>query len=263
MLLSIAGFDPSSGAGVSADLKTAAAHGYFAIACITALTVQSTQGVARVVPVDPEIVHETLERLAKDFELAAIRIGMLGSGAVATVVADFIDSLGQDRSPVVVLDPILRASSGAALVDEAGVEILRSRLLAVADVITPNHREAQILAGLAEESDFRAAAGALHRMGAANVVVTGGELDPPRDLLSIANPLTATRQIELTYARVESAATHGTGCAFATSLACELGAGVELEEAVRLAHNYVAGAIKAAQPLGRGHGPLHHLYRLG
>src|SRR6185312_2522085 len=127
VVLTIAGFDPSSGAGITADLKTIAAHHLYGVACITALTVQSTQGVRRVEPLDPKLVRETLETLIADVPPAAVKIGMLGTGAVAEVVADFLSSFSLRN---VVLDPVLRASSGVNLLDEAGFRTHRDRLLA-------------------------------------------------------------------------------------------------------------------------------------
>src|SRR3569832_909915 len=132
IILSIAGFDPSSGAGVTADIKTAAAHGCYAIACITALTVQSTLGVRRVEAARAETVAETLAELASDMEMSTVKIGMLGSGAVARAVVAFLE---QRRPKNVVLDPILRSSSGTELLDAAGVEVLKNRLLPLADVV--------------------------------------------------------------------------------------------------------------------------------
>src|SRR5271156_4304657 len=144
VVLSVAGYDPSSGAGITADIKTAASLGCYCVTCITALTVQSTQGVFGVQPLAPELVVRTLEALADDVEIAAVRLGMLGSGAVATAVAGFLESR---RLPNVVLDPVIRASSGAALLDEAGVEMLRTKLMPLCDVITPNIDEAAALVG--------------------------------------------------------------------------------------------------------------------
>ena len=135
VVLSIAGYDPSSGAGITADIKTAAALGCYAVTCITALTVQSTQGVFAVRPLAPELVSQTLAALADDFDIAAVRIGMLGSAEVAAAVAGFLDSR---RLPNVVLDPVIRSSSGAGLLDEAGLEFLRGAMLPLCDVITPN-----------------------------------------------------------------------------------------------------------------------------
>ena len=144
VVLTIAGFDPSSGAGITADIKVIAAHNCFGVACPTALTVQSTRGVRRVEPLDPSLVSETLAELASDFTVGAVHIGMLGSGKVALAVADF---LAQARLPHVVLDPILKSSSGADLVDATAVEVMIERLFPLAELVTPNLDEAVILAG--------------------------------------------------------------------------------------------------------------------
>ena len=144
VVLTIAGFDPSSGAGITADIKVIAAHNCFGIACPTALTVQSTRGVRRMEPLDPSLVSETLAELASDFTVGAVHIGMLGSGKVALAVADF---LAQARLPHVVLDPILKSSSGADLVDASAVEVMIDRLFPLAELVTPNLDEAVALAG--------------------------------------------------------------------------------------------------------------------
>jgi len=260
VVLTIAGFDPSSGAGVTADIKTIAAHGCYGVSCITALTVQSTTGVRRVEPVSHELIGETLAELVADLEIAAVHVGMLGSDKVASTVADF---LAAQRNPNVVLDPILRSSSGADLLDPAGKRLLIERLLPLAAVVTPNIDEAAVMTGLevANPGQMRAAARKLHEMGAAAVVVTGGHLDQAVDLLSF----TSKRGIEeevFKSPRLRSNSTHGTGCAFATSIACHLALGRGLPEAVLLAKAYVASAISHAHPLGRGTGPVHHLYRM-
>jgi len=145
VILTIAGFDPSSGAGITADIKTIAAHGCYGIAAITALTVQSTVGVRQVFPVDPHLLRDSLEELTADVKVSTVHIGMLGSGEVASQVAEFLEG----SSPAhVVLDPILRASSGTALLDTLGIEILTQKLLPLATVITPNVDEAAALTGL-------------------------------------------------------------------------------------------------------------------
>src|SRR5207248_326925 len=145
VVLTIAGFDPSSGAGVTADIKTIAAHGCYGVACITALTVQSTGGVARVQPLDPKLVTSTLRELAADLDLAAVKIGMLGSAGVVAAVADFLERADIGN---VVLDPILKSSSGAALLDAAGAKLMKERLLPMATVVTPNLDEASEIAGM-------------------------------------------------------------------------------------------------------------------
>jgi hydroxymethylpyrimidine/phosphomethylpyrimidine kinase len=260
VVLTIAGFDPSSGAGVSADIKTIAAHGCYGIACITALTVQSTAGVRRVEAVDAGLVAETLAELASDVQIAAVHIGMLGSAKVVRAVVDFLVA---HKIPNVVLDPVLKSSSGTALVDAAGVRLLIDKLLPLATIVTPNIDEASSLTGLpvTDPEQMRAAARKLHEMGASAVVVTGGHLEKAIDLLSF----TGSRGIEqelFKSARLKSSSTHGTGCAFATAVACHLAMGRGLPEAVLLAKAYVAAAIGNAHPLGHGIGPVHHLYRM-
>src|SRR5690349_14242186 len=145
VVLTIAGFDPSSGAGVTADIKTIAAHGCYGVSCITALTVQSTAGVRRVEACDPGFIKDTLEELAADLEIQGVHLGMLGSGAVGKAVAEF---LAGAKLRNIVLDPILRSSSGANLIDAAGRQVLLERLLPLSSVITPNVEEAAVLTGL-------------------------------------------------------------------------------------------------------------------
>jgi hydroxymethylpyrimidine/phosphomethylpyrimidine kinase len=264
VVLTIAGFDPSSGAGITSDIKTIAAHLCYGVACITALTVQSTAGVLRSEPLDATLVRETLDELAADFELSAIHIGMLGSASVASAVADFLAGFVLRRKTVaIVLDPVFQASSGAPLLDAPGMRILQQRLLPLATVITPNLEEASSLTGFAVGNldDMRQAAGKLHEMGARGVVVTGGHLDPAADLLSFDTSLGVQQEVFKSQ-RQKSNSTHGTGCAFATSIACHLAEGRGLPEAVLSAKAYVSAAISNAYPLGRGIGPLHHLYRM-
>ncbi len=260
VVLTIAGFDPSSGAGVTADIKTIAAHGCYGVACITAMTVQSTAGVRRLEAVDPALVTDTLQELATDIPIAAVRIGMLGNGKVVKAVAEF---LARTHLPNVVLDPILKSSSGADLLDAAGTKVLIEKLLPLAAVITPNVDEASVLTGLKVSNleEMRAAAAKLREMGSSAVVVTGGHLEKAIDLLSF----TSKRGVEEEVFKAErqrSTSTHGTGCAFATAMACHLALDRGLAEAALLAKTYVSAAIAAGHPLGRGTGPVHHLYRM-
>jgi hydroxymethylpyrimidine/phosphomethylpyrimidine kinase len=263
VVLTIAGFDPSSGAGITADIKTIAAHSCYGVACITALTVQSTAGVRRVSGVDPEIIKETLAELVADIEIAAVHIGMLGTRPAARVVADFLTSV---KLPNIVLDPVLKSSSGADLLDKQGLKILTETLLPMAAVITPNIDEAAALTGMPVTNldQMRQAAAKLHSMGSTGVVITGGHLDKAIDLLSFTGTRQGTQiQQEVFKAdRQKSSSTHGTGCAFSTAIACHLAQGRDLPEAVLLAKAYVRAAIMNAYPLGRGVGPVHHLYRM-
>jgi hydroxymethylpyrimidine/phosphomethylpyrimidine kinase len=260
VVLTIAGFDPSSGAGITADIKTIAAHDCYGVCCISALTVQSTQGVRRVEGLDPKIIHETLQELASDFEIAAVHIGMLGNERVVNAVAGFLD---HSRLPHVVLDPILKSSSGAELLDAAATRLMIAKLVPLAEVVTPNLDEASVFAGIAVTNldEMRVAAARLHSLGAPNVVVTGGHLDKATDLLSFRTSR-GTEQEVFKADRQRSNSTHGTGCAFATALACHLAHGRGIPEAVLLSKAYVAAAIANAHPMGRGTGPLHHLYRM-
>lgn len=260
VVLSIAGFDPSSGAGVTADIKTIAAHGCYGLGCITALTVQSTAGVRRVEAVSPDLITQTLKELVSDIEIAAIRIGMLGSARVVKAVAEF---LGERKPPNVVLDPIVKSSSGADLLDTAGARLLAEKLLPLASVVTPNVDEASALTGLAVRNpeQMRAAANKLHELGSAAVVITGGHLEKAIDLLSFISKRGPEQEI-FKSARLRSNSTHGTGCAFATSIACHLALGRGLPDAVLLAKAYVTATISNAHPLGHGTGPVHHLYRM-
>lgn len=265
IVLSIAGFDPCSGAGITADVKTLAAHGCYGLACITALTVQSTTGVTEVQPVAAKLVAGTLRELAEDFQISAVRIGMLGSGEVVGAVAAFLQEF---NLPNVVLDPIFKSSSGTPLLESAAINRLREALLPLATVITPNVDEAFTLTGLPVNNiaEMRIAAAKLHQLGARQVVVTGGDITGGNlakaiDLLSIQTA-SGCEQVEFASERVRSNSTHGTGCAFASSLAANLALGKQLSDAVVLSKAYVKKAIAQAHPLGKGHGPLNHLYRL-
>jgi hydroxymethylpyrimidine/phosphomethylpyrimidine kinase len=268
VVLSIAGYDPSSGAGITADIKTAAAFGCYAVTCVTALTVQSTQGVFSVEPVRPEMVRDILTRLRQDFEIAAARIGMLGSGEVADEVANFLE---QEKLPNVVLDPVLRSSSGKSLINAAGIDTLRRRLLPRADLVTPNTEEAAILAGVdplrpvssweSAEPRISELAARLHALGTGGVLITGGHLTEPVDFLSIQQPDGSRLVREFAGKHLNSRSTHGTGCALATALACLLAQGTDPVAAVAEAKEYVRQAIQQAEPIGKGVGPIKHLYR--
>ena len=280
IILTIAGFDPSSGAGVTADIKTIAAHACYGVACITAMTVQSTSGVKRVETLDPALVSDTLEELAADLDIAAVHIGMLGSGKVVKAVADFLSRRPASqpgnrpgsrpqkaRLPNIVLDPVLKASSGADLLDAAGTRLMIERLIPLADVVTPNVDEAAVITGLKVEDldEMRAASAKLHDLGASAVVITGGHLEKAIDLLSFTSQRGTEQQIEQEVFKAErqrSNSTHGTGCAFATAMACHLAMDRGLAEAALLAKTYVTAAISNGHPLGRGTGPVHHLYRM-
>jgi hydroxymethylpyrimidine/phosphomethylpyrimidine kinase len=251
VILAIGGFDPSSGAGVTADLQTFASHGCFGISAITALTVQNTQAVKRVEPVSPNLIRQSLFVLADDFEIAAIKVGMLADAEVARVVAMFLEYV-QPR--ILVVDPVLRSSSGAALLDEAGLEVLAQRIFPLATVITPNSEELGVMISAPVSTAEQASRGKwLLKTGAKNVIVTGGHLPENADLLF----LSSGEEVQIPGERVDSTSTHGTGCAFASSIACNMALGMDVEMAAYRAKEFVREAIRTAPGLGKGRGPLN------
>ena len=251
VVLSIAGHDPSSGAGITADIKTIAAQGCYGVTCITALTVQSTLGVTRVDPVEGRMITEALEQLMDDLEISAVKIGMLGSAEAAKCVAAFLKRYSIKH---VVLDPIIRSSSGAELISRDGLQVMKDRILGRASVITPNIDEAAALTGVAVSTmdEMELAAVRLHEMGVRNVIITGGHLDPPHDLVSKED----RRTTMLEGTKIPGQSTHGTGCAFSTSLACHLAKGSDLLTGAKAAKHYVENALRKAPPIGKGVGPV-------
>lgn len=228
-----------------------AAHGCYGITCVTALTVQSTRGVKRVDPVEGRVITEALEQLMDDLDIAAVKIGMLGSAEAAKSVAAFL----KRHSPrYVVLDPIIRSSSGAELISKEGLQVMKERIVNRASVITPNIDEAAALTGLtvATTDEMQTAATRLHEMGARNVIITGGHMDPPNDLVSREDRSVTV----LNGGKVLGTSTHGTGCAFSTALACNLALGNDLITAAKAAKHYVETALRKAPAVGKGTGPI-------
>jgi hydroxymethylpyrimidine/phosphomethylpyrimidine kinase len=262
VVLTIAGFDPTAGAGLSADLKTFAAHGCYGVAALTSLALQDTGKVHAVEPVKPEVLRQQLEQLLSDFSIAAVKIGMLATRAHVRVVAEVLEKVLEKKklSPV-VLDPVLRSTSGAELLDAKGTEELRSRLLKLARVVTPNRWEAGVLTGMEvrNRDALQAAAQKLQEMGARAVVITGGGEEKPVDLFYDFND--GESFTEFAGEKVRSENTHGTGCAFSSALAANLAHGRALADSVVLAKAYVTEAIKKGHALGKGKGLLNHFYR--
>ena len=220
ILLTIAGFDPSCGAGVSADLKTFAAHNCYGIAAITALTVQSTQGVRSVHPTPAPTLRAQLDALAEDCHIAAVKIGMLGTKANAVAVADFID---KNKFAHIVLDPVTKPTAGSPeLIDEGGLKFLRDEFIRRATVITPNIPEAEFLTGITikDVADMRTAALKLGEQGARAVIVTGGHMERPVDVVWEGGEVT-----QLAGDAVKSENTHGSGCTFSSAIAAQLALG--------------------------------------
>ena len=255
--LTVAGSDSSGGAGIQADLKTFAALGVYGLSAITAVTAQSTMGVQDVATLSADFVTTQIEAVAGDIRVDAVKTGMLVNAAIVEAVAAAIKSL---ELPHVVVDPVMVAKNGARLLDEDGVMMMRSELLARAEVVTPNIPEAEVLSGrpIASIEEARAAAYEIHQLGGSAVVITGGHApgDEIVDLLYDGHGFT-----ELHVMRIATANTHGTGCTFASAIAAFLARGHSVIDAVVDAQLYVRGAIEHSFSVGRGPGPLHHFWR--
>ncbi len=261
----IAGFDASSGAGVTADLMTFAAHGLFGCSVPTALTVQSTMGVAEIEAVRPAFFRHSVDHLFLDLPPSGVKIGMVGGPETAAIVGDFLRRMQESSvrvSPVpVVYDPVLRSSSGRELYPGSEMHMLHDLLLPEVDWLTPNWGELAVLTAtsIATLTDAeRAARLLLARYPKLNVVVTGGDQASPTELM-----ITSDGEIEvLSGEHIATTSTHGTGCAFSSALLAGLVNGLGAEKAVREAKAYVAGALRHAPGLGGGKGPLDLLWPL-
>jgi hydroxymethylpyrimidine/phosphomethylpyrimidine kinase len=262
--LTIAGSDPSGGAGIQADLKTFAAHEVYGASAITALTVQSTRGVESIAPLEADLVTAQIEAIAGDLAIDATKIGMLATAAIVEAVAAAIKAL---ELPLVVIDPVLVSTSGAPLLDDDGLRMMCSELLPVARVVTPNIPEAEAMSGRRIDSadSVRDAARRLHDLGAAAVIVTGGHIrwDGERSAGDVVDVLFDGHAFhESRVARVRGFETHGTGCTFASAVAASLARGLALPDAAARAQQYVAGAIAHAPGIGHGRRPLQHFWQM-
>jgi hydroxymethylpyrimidine/phosphomethylpyrimidine kinase len=252
--LTIAGSDSGAGAGIQADLKTFSAFGVYGLTVVTAVTAQNTLGVRAVQEIDPRIVSAQLDAVAEDFPIGALKTGMLSSAAIIETVAA---GIRQHRLGPLVVDPVMIAKSGDRLLREDAVTALRETLLPLADLVTPNIPEAEVLAGrlIRTREDRLAAARAIMEMGARAVVIKGGhtEDDPIMDLLVFENGVREFRA-----PRIVTTSTHGTGCTFSAAITAGLAATRDLAVAVADARAYLTRSLTAAPGVGRGHGPLGH-----
>ena len=268
-ILAIAGFDPSSGAGVTADLAVIAAHGHFGISAITALTVQSTLGVKAVQPVDPKLLEETLDYLVADLRPDGIKIGMLASEENVRVVAKFLHQFQRENGGTtipVVLDPVMRSSSGREVLSTAAIAAMKKELLHLVSWVTPNTMELAILderlVTTPEEMEVAAISLTQEWVDLA-VAATGGHMGSGADDILDIIIETHGKGGEWQYGtRIESRSTHGTGCAYSTALLCGLVANETDFRAARAAKEYVAEAILRAEPIGQGKGPMNLLWPL-
>ena len=254
VVMAVGGFDPSGGAGLLADIKTIAAMGCYGVAAVTSLTVQNTVGVYDACHQAARLVGAQLHVLFDDFEVRAVKTGMLPSVETVEEVASQLTGRGQT---LLVVDPVLRSSTGSDLAASAR-EAITSLLFPLSTLVTPNCAEAFAITGI-EVSDRKSMATAARKIlgiGAAAVLVKGGDLQLGEESVDLL--LTQQDQIEITGPRIASRNTHGTGCTLASAIASLLSRGFDLETAIRTAKTYVAEGIKSAPGLGKGFGPLNH-----
>lgn len=257
-VLIAAGSDSGGGAGIQADIKTVTALGAYAMTAITALTAQDTNGVAGVLDVDPAFIVQQMTMVLDDIGADAIKTGMLHNVATIDAVAGVLS--GKAAGVPAVVDPVMYAKGGYALLEPDAVASLKARMLPLAAVVTPNIPEAEALAGGAIRTlaDMRDAARAIAAHGPRAVLLKGGHMEDGADVTDI---LFADGEVEeMTHPRVASRSTHGTGCTLASAIAAGLAQGMPLPAAVRRARAYVLQAIRTAPGLGHGHGPLNHAH---
>lgn len=254
-ILIVAGSDSSGGAGIQADLKTVSALGAYGMTAVTALTAQNTTGVFAVVETDPEFVALQMRVCLEDIGCDAIKTGMLSNAGIIAAVAEMISKY---RQVPLVVDPVMLSTSGTALLNPQAVETLKQKLLPLATVVTPNLHEASSLAGrpIATVDEMKQAAGAIHQMGAQNVVVKGGHLEGYAvDVLFDGHDC-----IEYPAARIENRDAHGTGCIFASAVAAGLAKGKPVRESVAMAKEFVTAAIRQGLAVGKGQGPANPMH---
>ena len=259
-VLTIAGSDSGGGAGIQADIKAIRAMGCFATSAITAVTVQNTIGVDAVHPVPLEILSGQIDAVLSDIGADAVKIGMLHSAEVVNIVAEKIEQYGVNN---VVLDPVMVSTSGHRLIEESAIEVLKSRLMPLARVVTPNLPEAEILAGrkISSEKEFPEVANLLSQNGGVSVLLKAGHLTGDMLVDYFYNAETY-EMIALPSKRVETRNTHGTGCTLSSAFAAALARGESLTEAAKSAKLYIENAIisGAKYEIGHGHGPVNHFF---
>ena len=258
-VLIVAGSDSGGGAGIQADIKTVTALDAYAATAITALTAQDTKGVHGVMPVPPGFIAHQMQVVLRDIGADAIKTGMLHDAATIDAVADVLEAEPAARGVPLVVDPVMYAKGGHALLQPEAVATLKRRLLVLARVLTPNLPEAEALSGMRIRTldEMRHAARTMVTLGCQAVLLKGGHMDGDTvvDVLATESGL---RNFESP--RIASSSTHGTGCTLASAIAAGLAQGLDLEIAVARAREYVRRAIETAPGLGSGHGPLNHAH---
>ncbi|MGI8551755.1 MAG: bifunctional hydroxymethylpyrimidine kinase/phosphomethylpyrimidine kinase [Dehalococcoidia bacterium] len=254
--LTIAGSDSGGGAGIQADLKSFSAFGVYGMSALTAITAQNTLGVQAILELPLNLIEAQIDSVVEDIGVDATKTGMLSSAAIVEVVAA---AVARHRIPNLVVDPVMVAKSGDTLLQEDAISALKTRLLPLATVLTPNLPEAEILTGRPVKSldAMREAARSLHELGVRWVVVKGGHLDEEEDAIDLVYDGNAFTSLRST--RVATRNTHGTGCTFSAAITAGLARGRPVPEAIAGAKRYVSCAIEQSLALGRGHGPTNHL----
>ena len=256
-VLTIAGSDCSGGAGIQADLKTMLANGVYGMSAITALTAQNTTGVSAIMNVTPEFLGQQLDSIFTDIFPDAVKIGIVSDKELIRMIAV---KLRQYQPKNIVIDPVMVATSGARLIAEDAVAVLKQELFPLADVLTPNIPEAEVLLGSSIETaeDMEKAAGEISRQYACAVLCKGGHsINDANDLLYSSNQATW-----FAGKRIANPNTHGTGCTLSSAIASNLAKGHTMAEAVKLAKEYISGALGAMLDLGKGSGPMDHGYMI-
>jgi len=254
--LTIAGSDSGAGAGIQADLKTFAALGVYGTSAITAITAQNTVGVTEVLALSPKLVGAQIDAVIGDIGAHALKTGMLANAAIIEMV---VKKIHEHRLKNVVVDPVMVATSGDLLIEKNAIAALRSKLIPLAAVVTPNIAEAEELTGmkLRSSEEMREAARLISKIGAKTVIIKGGHLKgPAMDLFFDGKKFTA-----LNAPRIRTKNTHGTGCTFSAAIAAYLAKGESIASAVVLAKNFITRAIRFSYSIGAGHSPVHHFYR--
>ena len=253
--LTIAGSDSSGGAGIQADIKTMAANGVYAMSAITALTAQNTTGVSDIMEVTPKFLGEQIDSVFTDIRPGAVKIGMVAS---AQLISKIAEKLKEYDAKNVVVDPVMVATSGAKLISDDAIETLKTELMPLADLLTPNIPEAEVLADMkiGSEAEMEAAAGIISRKYGCAVLCKGGhKVSDASDLLC-----TDSQRIWFRGERIDNPNTHGTGCTLSSAIASNLAKGFSMEKSIERAKAYITGALSARLDLGQGSGPMDHTF---
>ncbi|RHO32969.1 bifunctional hydroxymethylpyrimidine kinase/phosphomethylpyrimidine kinase [Roseburia sp. AM16-25] len=256
--LTIAGSDSSGGAGIQADIKTMTANGVYAMSAITALTAQNTTGVTSIMEATPQFLAEELDCIFTDIYPDAIKTGMVASTELIEVIADKLTAY---EAKNIVVDPVMVATSGARLISEDAISTLKSKLLPLAKVITPNIPEAEVLSEMQikSEADMEKAAEIIcNRLGCSVLLKGGHQLNDANDLLWQKNEQATWFMGK----RIDNPNTHGTGCTLSSAIASNLAKGYDLKTSVKYAKNYISGALAAGLNLGKGSGPMNHAFAI-